>query len=261
MNAAFADYLIPFPVLDEISWPQFLHHHGVDLSMSWALSRAGRVAAFALLTPRPLQRTRVALVGAVPDERGCGAAAKLLDVALTRANARRDQWVELEVFAQNGRATKLCWSRGFKPVCALYGYAASVNSEACRGYADVSVSKSDAVGWLEDLDAHDASELPWLTSGPAIAARHEVQAWRYGRAQLIFETVAGCDVSVLSLIDRDSDQQSAAHLLGALRAHYPQKALSAPPLQRKDGTAQAFEMAGWARRPYYQWLLRFPMCG
>ncbi len=266
VNGAFADHFPAVPAISLAGWPAFLRDRGVDLPLSTLLVRAGEVHAFALLTPRPQKRTRIALFGTVPGQRRSGLAAQLLDAVLARANVRRETSVELEVVAQNHPAMKACWARGFKPLGRLFGFS-SKGHERVRTTGGpeepvvTRVSWQEATEWLRDLDALDAAELPWPVSAPALPARRSVQAWQCERAQLVFETVAGVRVAVRSLVDRDPDQRGAAQLLSTLREHYPDATFSTLPVFRQDGAARAFEANGWKRLTHYQWWLHWSLCG
>lgn len=260
--------------IDAARWPQYLRERGVDLGQSTLLQRAHEIVAFALLTPRPHQRTRIALFGTVPSQRGRGFAARLLDEVLAGANARREISVELEVVAQNHAAMKTCWARGFKPVARLYGFsnlraerapgargAPAAAGDAAEEPLVTRVSTGEALEWLSDLDALDPQELPWPVSAAALPRRHSVQAWRCERAQLVFETVAGVKLRVWSLVDRDPEQRGAVQLLATLRAQYPEANLGTLPVFRQDGAARAFEALKWRRLAHYQWWLQWTLCG
>lgn len=252
-NAAFADYLLRFPPLDAEGWRQFVARQGAALALGRVALRGDEVVAFLLVTPRPPGRSRIAVMGARPAERGSGVAAGLLDDAIAAARERGERSVELEVFAQNPRALALYRSRGFEAVCLLYGYAAGA-SAAAEKLTNEEVSRDDAVRWLAEVDAAQ----PWQVSGAAVAAAPgEVFCWRHADAQLVFRAGAGDGpVGVVSLIDRDPAQAGAVALLAGLRAAYPARALQAPQPQRDDGPARAFDAAGWARLPLHQLLLR-----
>ena len=130
-NASFADYLLKFPPFDAAAWQTFLQRQGVDLSRSRAALRGDVVTAFILITPRTQRRTRIAVMGAVPTERGSGLAARLLDGAIEQARLLGERWLVLEVFSTNPRAAALYRGRGFAPVCELHGWRA----EAAQGEA------------------------------------------------------------------------------------------------------------------------------
>jgi ribosomal protein S18 acetylase RimI-like enzyme len=261
-NAAFADYLLRFPPLDDEGWRQFVARQGADLALGRVALRAGEVVAFLLVTPRAARRSRIAVMGARPAERGSGVAARLLDDAIGAARQRGERSVELEVFAQNPRALALYRSRGFEAVCALHGFV----SEPAPGAAAEpkgldAVTRDDAVRWLAEAEAADAGRWPWQVGSAAVAsALGDVNCWRLGQAQLIFRAAPGeGPVAVVSLIDRGPTQAGAAALLAALRAGYPTRTLQAPQLQRDDGPALAFDAAGWTRLPLHQLLLRLPL--
>ncbi len=255
-NASFADYLITFPTLDAAGWRAFVRRQGCDLSASFVACRGDAIAAFALVTPRPYHRTRVAVMGARPEERGTGIAARLLDEAVGAATARGDRWIELEVFAQNERAVRLYRSHGFEPVDSLYGYIAGPEVGKVGDASVTEISREDAARWASALDRDDPAFMPWQVGGEAmLRAPGEVCAWQLGRAQLVFQE-ADTTVSVTSLLDRDADQFDASRLLTALRHKYPQLALQAPQLQRERGPARACEGAGWVRQPLHQLLMR-----
>jgi ribosomal protein S18 acetylase RimI-like enzyme len=256
-NAAFADYLLRFPALDADGWRQFVARQGAALELGRVALRGDEVVAFVLVTPRPPGRSRIAVMGARPAERGSGVAAALLDAAIEAARAWGDASIELEVFAQNPRARALYRARGFETVCDLYGYAAGPPA-AAKALIKESVSRDDAVRWLVDAEALDPGIWPWqVSAGGVAAAPGAVTCWRHGNAQLVFRADVGdSPVGVVSLIDRDARQASAAALLAGLRAEYPTRTLQAPQLQRDDGAALAFETTGWVRSPLHQQLLR-----
>ena len=254
-NASFADYLLPFPTMDIAAWQTFVRRQGVDLTLSLAATRGDVVTAFAHITPRPWQRTRLAVMGARPEERGSGVAAGLLDDAIAGAAARGDRWIELEAFAQNERAVKLYLSRGFVAVDSLYAFVAEPAEGASRKVDVVEVSREDAARWAREFDRDEPEFLPWQVGGEAMLnVPGVILAWRFGGAQMTFQEGEAA-VQVTSLLDRGSDG-GAQVLLEALRQRYPNRTLRASQLHRKQGPARAFEDAGWARHPLHQLLLR-----
>jgi ribosomal protein S18 acetylase RimI-like enzyme len=260
-NAAFADYLLRFPPLDADGWRQFVARQGAEPELGRVALRGDAVVAFLLVSPRPPDRSRIAVMGARPAERGSGVAARMLDDTIAAARERGERSVELEVFAQNPRALALYRSRGFKTLCALYGYTAPAPQAATQKLAREDVARGDAVRWLADAEAADPARRPWQVGAAAVAAAPgEVLCWRHADAQLVLRTdAAGGPVAVVSLIDRDPTQAGAVALLAALRAEYPTRTLQAPQLQRDDGPALAFDTAGWTRLPLHQLLLRLPL--
>jgi len=122
---AFADYVAgPFQLTPE-QWPGFLTRQGVDLALGRAALQpdSSAVLAFALVAPRPaLSRWRLATMGAVPEARGSGAAAALLQDFIDRGRAAGLAALELEVFAQNERALRLYRRHGFVEQHALQGW-------------------------------------------------------------------------------------------------------------------------------------------
>ncbi len=256
-NAAFSDYLLKFPTLDSDGWRAFVRRQGIDVAMSSVACRGDVVVAFATITPRPLQRTRIAVMGARPTERGSGAAAQLLDDAIAASQARGDRWIELEAFAQNERAVRLYRSRGFEAVDEMPGFVAAPSEGFARGADVIEVSTEGAATWACAVDCEDSSYMPWQTGGEAIrAAVVPLRAWRLGSAQLVFQVVDGATLTVQSLIDRDSAQRDALRLVAAWRHRYPAHTLRAPQIQRASGPARAFADAGWTRQPLHQLLMR-----
>ena len=252
-NASFADYLLKFPPFDAAAWRTFVQRQGVDLAASRAALRDAAVVAFSMITPRTQQRTRIAVMGAVPSERGSGVAASLLEEAIANAQARGDHWLELEVFRTNHRAVALYRRHGFEPVCELHGWRAAPGQGRAQVCDVNEVARAAASRWLVTLD--DA--LPWQASGAAVqAAPAEVQAWQLGKAQLVFTLGADNSAAVVSLADRDPSHVAATELLAAMRQRFPVHTLAAPECQRSDGASRAFEAAGWARQPLMQWFMR-----
>jgi ribosomal protein S18 acetylase RimI-like enzyme len=260
-NASFAGYLVRFPTFDVPGWQGLVRRQGCDLTLSFAALQGDAVAAFALITPRPLQRTRVAVMGARPEARGTGIAARLLDEAIAAATARGDRWIELEVFAQNERAVRLYRSRGMAPVDALYGYGAQPGCGLARDGEVVAASRDDAAQWAGAFDRDHPAFLPWQVGGEAVLRLPgDVQAWRIGGAQMVFQQ-GETALSVTSLIDRAAAQPDALRLLAALRHRYPEHTLAAPQLHREHGAGHAFEEAGWVRQELHQLLLRRTLAG
>jgi ribosomal protein S18 acetylase RimI-like enzyme len=256
-NAAFADYVVTFPTLDEGAWRAVVERQGVDLRLSVAACRGDEVMAFGLVTPRAGQITRIATMGARPKARGSGAAPALLDQLLTEARARSDANAELEVFAQNERAFRLYRSRGFQPVCTLCGF-----ETAGGGGGDapvVEMSREDGTSWAAAFERDERMPLPWQVTGAAIACAPAVQRiWRLAQAQIAW--LEGVDtITVMSVLDRNTAYADATRLLGALAHRFPAHKLRAPQLQREVGPADAFERAGWARSPLFQYLMRCPL--
>lgn len=256
-NAAFADYVVPFPTLDESAWRGVVERQGVDLQLSVAACRGDMVMAFGLVTPRSGRRMRVATMGARPEARGSGAAPALLDKLLAEARARGDAWAELEVFAQNERAFRLYRSRGFQPVCTLCGFE-RVGGGGCDAPV-AEVSREDGAPWATTFERDERGPLPWQVTGGAIACAPATQrVWRLAEAQVAW--LMGADtIVVMSVLDRDPTYADAARLLAVLAHRFPAHKLRGPQLHRETGPADAFERAGWTRSPLYQYLMRCPL--
>jgi ribosomal protein S18 acetylase RimI-like enzyme len=256
-NEAFSDYLLKFPILDLDGWRAFVGRQGIDIERSRVAVRGDTVVAFGMITPRPLQRTRIAVMGARIAARGSGAAPRLLDDAVAASVARGDRWIELEAFAQNERAVRLYRSRGFEADADLLGFVAAPSQGLARDEAAREVSRDEAAAWATTVDQDNPALLPWQVGGEAIlVALGSPRAWRVGEALLVFTEVNADTITVSVLLDRDAAQRDAVRLIGALRHRYPQALLKAPQIQRADGAAVAFVAAGWTREPLYQHLMR-----
>lgn len=256
-NAAFSDYLITFPTLDDAGWQAFVRRQGIDVAQSRVACRGDAVVAFAMITPRPFGRTRIAVMGARPEARGSGAAKRLLDDAIAASAARRDRWIELEAFAQNERAVRLYRSRGFEVDDELFGFLAPASVGVARDEHITEISRTEAAEWGCAFDRSDVAQLPWQVGGEAIlAAQGSLRAWQVGGAQLVFVETDASTVTLLSLIDRDAAQAEAVRLLAALRQRYPTQLLRAPQIHRANAAARALDAAGWEREPLYQLLMR-----
>lgn len=259
-NTSFADYLIGPPQLAEAQWPGFLKRQGVELCLSLAVLRPdGTVLAFALIgrfADRFGQRTRLATMGARREARGTGIAPQLLDEVVGQARARGASAIELEVFAQNTVALRLYRSRGFAPVCELYGYEAMPEGVPRDAGSDglMQVSSEGAAAWLR---ARDVRDLPFQVSAGALeGSATPPMAWRLGEAQLVFAARDALHLSVMSLVDTGAGQADARRLLRALRQTYPEATLRVPQLQRLDVGGAALEAEGFTRLPLYQLLMR-----
>ncbi len=255
-NASFADYLLGAPKLQAQDWPDFLLRHGIDLGLSVVLAEDDQVRAFAMVCPISADRVRLATMGVRPGARGGGAAARLLDHVLAQARARGATCFELEVFAQNLPAVRLYQRHGFAPVAPLYGYERGPGSSGGDIAADAPhvVTPAQAASWLR---AVQVDGIPYQVSAAAIESRTgPLVAWRLGHAQLVFRPRGPFRVSVLSLIDVETEQRGARALALALAAAHPQATLHVPQLQRLDLGGHALEAIGWARLPLHQLLMR-----
>jgi ribosomal protein S18 acetylase RimI-like enzyme len=260
-NAAFSDYLIGPPQLSEAQWPAFLRRQGAELPLSLAAQRDdGQVMAFALIGrfhDRFGLRTRVATMGARRDARGTGLAPRVLDEAIRQAAERGAPALELEVFAQNTIALRLYRSRGFEPVCELFGYEAAPRSrdDFPATQPAFQVTPDGALAWLRTRDVRD---LPYQVSAGALETGGSTPpiAWRLGDAQLVFAARDAAHLSLASLVDTGPEQMDARLLLRALRGQYPAATLRVPQLQRMDLGGAALEAEGFTRLPLHQWLMR-----
>jgi ribosomal protein S18 acetylase RimI-like enzyme len=261
---AFADYLIGPFVLTLAQWPGFVARQGVDLSLSRAALLDGRLAAFALVAPRPSHRRwRLATMGARPSARGSGAAKTLLDDFIGRATGAGMAAVELEVFAANERALRLYRGRGFETVHPLMGYEREAPAGLGPAPAVETVSRQAAWAWLDAAEAR-IPDLPLQVTASvlrvaaaAAPAAYPLQAWRHQGAQMVFaEQPSGAAIVIHSLIDPEPDQTGARELAEALAARYPGRTLRVPALQRPDLGGRALERAGFTPQALHQWLMR-----
>lgn len=262
---AFADYVAgPFQLTPE-QWPGFLARQGVDLALGRAALQpdSSAVLAFALVAPRPaLSRWRLATMGAVPEARGSGAAAALLQDFIDRGRAAGLAALELEVFAQNERALRLYRRHGFVEQHALQGWQRLARAGEPEAPAGVRVVAPDtALAWLREAEARVA-DLP-LQVGAAIVGALTMPwaAWRLGSAQLVFSGDAAAGVVVRSLIDLDPAQTQAQALLRALLAAQPGARITVPALQRPDLGGHALRRCGFAPEALHQFIMRRDLDG
>ena len=262
---AFSDYIAgPFE-LTLAQWPALLRRQGVELALGRAAvdAQSGAVLAFALVAPRPrLARWRLATMGAVPEARGSGAAAQLLQDFVQRGHAAGLTALELEVFAQNERALRLYRRHGFVERHALHGWQRVAGAgEAQAPNPALEVDADEALAWLAEAEAA-VTDLPLQVSADIVDALPVAwTAWRHGRAQLVFSGDATSGLVVRSLLDRDPAQHDAEALLRALLAAYPGVKVSVPPLQRPDLGGQALARCGFVREVLHQFIMRRDLVG
>lgn len=262
---AFSDYIAgPFE-LTLAQWPALLRRQGIELALGRVAvdAQTGAVLAFALVAPRPrLARWRLATMGAVPEARGSGAAAQLLQDFVQRGRAAGLAAVELEVFAQNERALRLYRRHGFVERHALHGWqrVAGAGDPQAPNPA-LAVDAEEALAWLAEAEA-TVADLPLQVSADIVDALPAAwTAWRHGRAQLVFSGDTTAGLVVRSLLDLDPAQQDAEALLCALLAAYPGAKVSVPALQRPDLGGQALERCGFEREVLHQFIMRRDLGG
>ncbi|MBV8034523.1 GNAT family N-acetyltransferase [Roseateles sp.] len=262
---AFADYVAgPFQ-LPLAQWPGFLRRQGIDLALGRAVLDApgGAVQAFALVAPRPgLARWRLATMGALPEARGSGAAAQLLQDFVVRGRAAGLAAMELEVFAQNERAVRLYRRHGFVERHVLQGWQRVAEAGGAQApAAALAVGADAALAWLREAEAC-ITDLPLQFGADLVAALPAGwTAWRQGRAQLVFSGDAEAGLVVRSLIDLDPAQHDAEALLRGLLAAHPGVRVSAPALQRPDLGGAALRRCGFAPEALHQFIMRRDLAG
>jgi GNAT superfamily N-acetyltransferase len=258
--AAFSDYLAgPFQMTLE-QFPSFIARQGVDLGRSRVALLDGVIGAFAFVAPRAeVGRWRLAVMGALPQARGTGAAPALLDDFIARAGAAGLPEVELECFAENERALRLYRSRGFEVVCGLHGWKSPALAGASRASPPAhirAVDRAKAFAWQEAADLRIAY-LPFpMTARSASAQVRPLTFWQCGDAQLTFSVVDATPVQVHSLIDLDPTLRDAQVLAQALRAAFADVDIVVPPIQRDDLGGDALRRAGFVANGLHQVLMK-----
>ncbi|MBC5764965.1 GNAT family N-acetyltransferase [Ramlibacter albus] len=254
---AFSDYLAgPFNLPFE-GWPVFLGRQCVDLARSRVVLREGEVAAFAFVAVRhDTSAWRLATMGALPAARGTGAAQVLLDDFIARARDDGARFVELECFAQNGRALKLYRSRGFAAIHELPGFTMTSPAMMER-HAAAPVTLAEAFEWLDEV-ARRRGDLPLQVTPASLRAQpFELQALRHGAAQSIQAVVAPGKVTVFSLVDDGSPgQRDAQDVIATVLAEHPGSTITVPQLQRADLGGDALQALGFQRLPLHQLMMR-----
>jgi len=261
---AFGDYLAgPFS-LPVAQWPQFLRRQSVDMVQSRAAMQGDAVLAIALVAPRPMLRSwRLAMMGALPQARGAGAAPALLDDFVERAAAAGMTHVELECFAQNERALRLYRSRGFEVLHPLRGYTRAADATqraamARSGDDAFDVSIESAFDWL-DAAARDLGDLPMQVTSPCLRAHpgtSPLSARRMGAAQVVYALPGDDVLTIQSLVDRGAGQAQAGSLVAGLMHDYPSRRIAVPQLQRPDLGGDALERLGFEQLPLHQFFMR-----
>lgn len=258
--AAFDGYVAGTPDLPFDRWPGALARQAVSLPHSRvALAPDGAVLAFALTARRAdASRWRLAIMGAVPQARGGGAAPALLDDLIARAAAAGQHAVELECFAQNPRALALYGGRGFVERHALLGHRKAPPHEPAPAQEPPGVcSVASALEWLGHA-VRAIDDLPLQVTAAALA--HLPQpwtAWRLGTAQLVFGEPGPDRCVVHSCVDLDPAQRDAEQLLRRLCAAAGERTIVVPPLQRDDVGGAAMRRAGFEPAPLHQvWMAR-----
>lgn len=256
---AFSDYVAGPFTLALAQWPGFLLRQGADLALGRAAvdAASGAVLAFALVAPRSgIARWRLATMGAVPESRGSGAAAALLEDFVQRGQAAGLRAVELEVFAQNERAVRLYRRHGFAERHALQGWMRQAEAgEAVPPPAGYARAPQQALAWLTEAEGRIA-DLPLQVSAPIVGALPVPwTAWQHGSAQLVFSGDREAGLIVRSLIDHDPAQHDAEALVRALLAAYPAAKINVPALQRPDLGGAALQRCGFERETLNQWIM------
>lgn len=151
-NATFADYFTPI-VHTPVGFAQFCRCSGVDMAQSVLLEhRDGRLAGLSMLAVRGA-RGWCGGFGIVPEFRGQGLSALLVNALVGRACSLSLTTLQLEVLTQNARAIKAYARAGFQTRRELVIFSGELRrpSPSAGAGLDVQPAETPEQAWLAGL--------------------------------------------------------------------------------------------------------------
>ncbi len=264
VNAGFAGYVGGWHAFDAEALARFLMAQGAALFLSRFVRAADRrLVGFGYLN-RTGRILRLGGMAIVPEARGSGAAARLLEALFDEAKARGDTAMTLEVIEQNPRAHALYRRHGFQEVSRLESWRrpgdGAVKTKPVAEAEEIPVTR--ALAWPCALDYPD---IPWPISRHVVAkAVANTRAFcdsAAGVCLVLSEAEAGAPIRVHAMFsdgrgDAMNWQALRALLTSAVARHFPGRELFAPAVFPEKFGAEFFAPLGFQRDTLSQFFMR-----
>lgn len=250
-NEAFAGYVGGWTELDAGSLARFLLLQGADLFYSRFLRARGCFVGFGYIN-RTGNILRLAAMGIVPEARGTGAAAQLLEHLFADAKERGDSAMMLEVIEQNPRAHAVYRRHGFREVTRLLSWRCSAS---LHGDGD-SVQEIPLLDALRLPATREYPEIPWQISQHAIAKTVRARAFRLDDACVVISDPVASPIRLHSLFSASGEWTELRGALGGVTKRFAGSEFFAPAIWPEDYGTYLFEPLGFARDLLSQFLMR-----
>lgn len=253
-NRAFANYVAGWHDLDAAGLARFLSLQGADLFYSrFVADEARALLGFGFIN-RAGNFPRLAGMALVPEARGTGAAAFLLESLCEEAKARRESAMLLEVIEQNPRAHAFYRRHGFRELGRLAGWRQKENDpppSAATAFGETSVNDAMAMPV-----PHDYPAIPWQITRGAVSRVVGARAYRMNDAALVVSEPANPPIRVHSFHGPTNDHARLRELLQATMAHWRGCEFWVPAVFPEEFGQEIFAPLGFQREELSQFYMR-----
>lgn len=253
-NRAFANYVAGWHDLDAAGLARFLSLQGADLHYSrFVADDAGRPLGFGYIN-RAGNYPRLAGMALIPQARGTGAAAFLLEKLCAEAKQRRETAMLLEVIVQNPRAHAFYRRQGFREIGRLSGWRCRENDLAPgsgQSLEEISVNQAIDIPTAESYPA-----IPWQITAAAISRVVGARAWRLGDVAVVISNPSNPPIRVHSFHSPAADRAAQRAVLQATMARWRGREFWLPAVFPDEMGEQIFAPLGFQREKMSQFYMR-----
>jgi ribosomal protein S18 acetylase RimI-like enzyme len=254
MTRSFEGYLVPV----DMDGPAFERRFGaehLDRYLSEVYTAGDDLVGISLVTRRGTT-ARIGGFGCTPAYRGRGVGRALMERAVERCTAAGAATLTLEVIVGNEAAQRLYEKLGFRVARTLVGYRWEPGAAEPQLPPPTGLAEIDPVRFARGVSAGlDGAEPPWQLAPETLAAAVPPRrAYALGAAEALVsvtETTAG--VLAVHTEPAQRRQGHARALLAALRAEFPGRRWTVPPLVPEAAGAEFFAATGWVREDLAQY--------
>ncbi|WP_162605676.1 GNAT family N-acetyltransferase [Jiangella ureilytica] len=255
MTRSFEGYLVPIGMDGPAFERRFGAEH-LDRYLSEVYAAGDDLVGISLVTRRGTT-ARIGGFGCTPGYRGRGVGRALMERAVQRCTAAGATTLTLEVIVGNEAAQRLYERLGFRVARTLVGYRwEPAAAEPRQPPSSTGLTEIDPVRFARGVCAGlDGAEPPWQLAPETLAAAVPPRrAYALGGAEALVsvtETTAG--VLAVHTPARRRRQGHARALLAALRAAFPGRRWTVPPVVPEGAGAEFFAATGWVREDLAQY--------
>jgi ribosomal protein S18 acetylase RimI-like enzyme len=252
LTQGFAGYLVPINITAE-ALLQMARQLSIDFTTSYMLCWEEHPVGAALVGRRGWS-SRLAAMSIVPEHRGRGAGAYLLQQLIADSKARGERAIVLEVIEQNEPAVKLYQKVGFTTVRRLTGYTKTTATAPAPSHP-AELQEIDLPTLARQVLQHGPVDLPWQLSGQTLGNFSlPTHAYQLDSAFLALSDPTQAKVVIYSLLTLPAarGQGQARQIVEAALQQFPDRAWVVPALCPEE-FGGFFEHLGFVKGEISQW--------
>ena len=253
INACMADYTAGPYQFDTNLFGRAISSCAYDLESSRIVFHDQQLVAFVYVRHYD-DRTRIALLGVLPEFRRLGLARRLLNQVINEARQQPSRLITLECLKANTAALAFYEGSGFSISDSLLGYtAAALNSEKASATATKTIQECSPFLAAKEIVFGSPYDLPFQFSGyPFLMSAQGARAFCLRSSRAILTWTQEQEVKVHCLVDLEGDLDNARQLLLTLRAQFHQFPWRVHPVCPEQIARSTFETCGFQPVPLQQ---------